>query len=308
MRLTLLRTLPALAVLLLVSHFAIAQDASYSVTPFDAPFPDAYNTILSGVNNRGLVVGTYRDASARTRGFMYVDGRFHPIDVAAAFDTAPHAVNDRGDIVGTYHNEASWTSAHGFIYRGGVFQTLDFPGAPYTELMGINNRGDVVGFIWGLGDGLFYAFIYADNTFTPLAAPGARLTAARGINDRGEIVGWYQDYGLRPNGFIYSHGKFTMLGVPGAWGTVPGGINNHGHVAGLFYTDEPPPANVSIHFGHAFVYVDGVFTRLDGPDASYTEAQGINDTGTAVGQYFDSDGGRHGFVAVPRTPWRPISH
>jgi probable HAF family extracellular repeat protein len=301
MRLSTLCSIPILGILLLVGQLAVAaDDATYTLTTVDVPFPGASATFLRGIARHGLVVGIYRDENDEGHGFLYADGNFVPLDVPGGFSTFPQGVNDRGDVVGSYNPEQR-SNRHGFIYSGGVFRTLDFPGPPpATELHAINNRGEVVGIYYGTGDGLIHSFVYTDNVFMPLAVPGARLTVAFGINDHGEIVGWYQDFSFRPHGFIYARGEFTTLNVPGAVSTLALGINNQGQIAGLFDTPEPspPPIGSAHNYRHGLVYAKGAFTRLDVLGAAFTEAWGLNEAGIVVGDYFDSDGW-HGFIATP---------
>jgi probable HAF family extracellular repeat protein len=41
------------------------------------------------------------------------------------------------------------------------------------------------------------------------------------------------------------------------------------------------------------------FTTLDVPNANFTDARGINNSGRVVGTFSDPNGGYHGFVATP---------
>jgi hypothetical protein len=50
---------------------------------------------------------------------------------------------------------------------------------------------------------------------------------------------------------------------------------------------------------HGFIYDNGSFATIDFPGASGTEAWGINDGGEIAGNYIDSSGNSHGFVANP---------
>lgn len=75
-------------------------------------------------------------------GFLYVNGRFSPINVPNSFYTAALGINDSGQIVGYYTDK---TGLHGFLYTGGTFLTIDVPGALSTRARAINNQGQIIG-------------------------------------------------------------------------------------------------------------------------------------------------------------------
>jgi hypothetical protein len=59
MRRYLLSTVLSLSVLL--STLVAAQDAEYTFTTIDVPFAGSSHTMLRAINNRGQIVGFYRD-------------------------------------------------------------------------------------------------------------------------------------------------------------------------------------------------------------------------------------------------------
>jgi hypothetical protein len=74
--------------------------------------PGALSTILTGINDNGLMVGTY---SGSTSGSFVTDGvNFTPIVFPGASNTTVTGINDEGEIVGRYLLPNSGNS-HGFI-------------------------------------------------------------------------------------------------------------------------------------------------------------------------------------------------
>jgi hypothetical protein len=49
---------------------------------------------------------------------------------------------------------------------------------------------------------------------------------------------------------------------------------------------------------HGFLLDHGIYTTVDVPGSTLTEARGINDSGQIVGDCSDA-GGNHGFLATP---------
>jgi probable HAF family extracellular repeat protein len=94
-----------------------------------------------------------------------------------------------------------------------------------------------------------------------------------------------EDRNLPSGGFV-----FTTLDVPNAGtgrvqGTTPFGLNDLGQIVGS-YVD----AN-SIR--HGFLFSGGTYTTYDYPGSSYTDLNGVNDLGVAVG---------HAFVSASNSP------
>ena len=100
--------------------------------------------------------------------------------------------------------------------------------------------------------------------------------------------------GIR-HGFLRSSDglNFTTLDVPGAVLTVAEGINNPGTIVGVYLND------IVNFIRHGFVLNNGVFMKVDVPDAQQTEINSINAIGEIGGYYIDSTGVVHGFIGVP---------
>jgi uncharacterized membrane protein len=76
--------------------------------------------------------------------------------------------------------------------------------------------------------------------------------------------------------------SFTTFDLPGSLGpNYAFGINSSGQIVGYYGLLD-----------------NGIYTTLNVPGASYSQAHGINASGQIVGSYTDA-GGTHGFLATP---------
>jgi probable HAF family extracellular repeat protein len=276
--------------------------ATYTFSTIDDPL--GFGTEVFGINDNGLIVGTYFGIAlphgfvtpAGTGTYLTLDD---PLGITGtdAFGINTHNSQNVTAVVGAY-NDGSRNS-HGFITAASTapYFTLDDPlGTHGTVAYGINNADQVVGFYvdssFGrhgfLYNGTGSPYITLDD---PLATQG---TEAHGINDAGQIVGDYLDSSGTTHGFLYSAGTYTTLDDPLGISTVASGINDAGQIVGT-YLD-------SSFTHHGFLYSNGTYTTID--DALGTKgtlATGINDAGQIVGYYFDSSNTQHGFLANPVT-------
>jgi hypothetical protein len=111
-------------------------------TSFSFPGADPGTTVARGINNSGVIVGSYSIAT-HGHGFMVEDGQFSSIDFPGADATQAVKVNNERDIVGTY----SLTSgeSNGFSFDKGVFKTISQPNTSFNAVFGVNNHDQVVG-------------------------------------------------------------------------------------------------------------------------------------------------------------------
>jgi hypothetical protein len=209
-----------LALLMMVATATVAAEP-VSFTSFDIPGATSY--FVAGINDEGLVTGSWTAADGSVVGFIRLpDGRIstpilHPDDNTRT--TVLRALNDEGVIAGFYGANVS----NGFLLTEGKFQTVDFPGALATALRGINNLGDVSG-TYSIVDldadefgfiiprrGPEISFKLPDPSGTGIVVhsfdlPGAVTTFAQGINNEGRIVGRYATAGVQ---HAFVSGRFT---------------------------------------------------------------------------------------------------
>lgn len=168
--------------------------------------PDAQsnaNTVATGTNDMGDIVGTY-------------DGFF--------FDT----------------NGNGHATTLGFVYDGNSYTKVQYLDANTTILADINNSGVAVGASSGRPENNIGGFIYSAGSFTKLTLPNTGPDDAivpAGINDNGFIVGRFSSNGVS-HGFVKYGASMTVLDYPGATQTYPQSINNSGVVVG-FYNISP---------------------------------------------------------------------
>ncbi len=103
------------------------------------------NNQAVGINNAGLVVGFYFDATGMAHGYLLNGSTLTSLDYPSAMDTLAFGINNHGEIVGVYIDSSM--VQHGFTYSGGTWTTVDDPnGIGTTTINGLNDKGQLVGF------------------------------------------------------------------------------------------------------------------------------------------------------------------
>jgi uncharacterized membrane protein len=277
-------SLSTATILLLAATPALAVRFTFS--RIDAPYPGTVQTIPSGINNQGQVVGWYFAIATglTAHGFVMTEGSFATFDFDSGCCTDFHDINNRGQVVG-YGGQVS------FLFESGQLFPFSAPGATATDAGGINDGGDIVGTV-STTAGL-EGFLLRDEVFTVIRVPGAQDTRAMGINNAGDVVGaFFSSVSGRNHGFLLRDGRFSTVDFPGAHLTVLTDINNAGEMVGT-YSD-----SAFLEHGHGFLVRAEGFYVVDFPGAVSTRIAGLNDHGDIVGTYADTDGRTHGFVAT----------
>jgi probable HAF family extracellular repeat protein len=118
-------------------------DAGSGLTAFG--YPGALQTIATGINDSGQIVGYYYDGTA-LNGFVDTAGVFATFAYPGVLVTWATGINNSGQIVGAFNNGSEW---QGYLYSAGVFTTLDDPNATGgTVATGINDSGQIVGYFY----------------------------------------------------------------------------------------------------------------------------------------------------------------
>lgn len=227
---------------------------------------------------------------------------------------------------------AMLVSAHAAV----LVPVPDAPNSTVTTVFGINDLYLISGSYVGKDDGIEHAFFGTlDGNYTSFDA-GDGGSEARAINNNGRIVGFSNSqngttsdqpiFERMPNGKLLvldnvfgraqgldnaknrfagtrwdfgSHEAVAFMGHRGQYtrdvriphvhqASEANGINSDGVVVGDYFT---PPTHGFIGSGNKLQSVDYPSDQADG-----TALEGINDSGQAVGQWFDSAGNTHSFL------------
>lgn len=312
----------ASALLFLVSA-SVAQSLRFA--PIDVPCSAcpggiALQTIASGINPGGDIVGAYVDAVGGQHGFLLNRGQFTSIDFPGALATSANGISPSGDVVGNYTAPVSSAPADspaycptatstacikGFLYSHGEFSTVLFPGHPGAIPQRITPDGDIYGCLhdFDLMGSMFGAARtrFGDISLTAnggeLADPSQSVPISmnNGATPSGHIIVglWNDTYGHR-HGFVVRNGIFQSYDVPGSTLTAIWDINPERAFVGSYVASNGNR--------HGFLQLpDGSAPlNVDYPAATFSFATGINPGGAIVGKYGDTAGKTHGFLAVPR--------
>jgi hypothetical protein len=159
------------------------------------------------------------------------------------------------------------------------FTTLDDSSDTGGSLVasGINNSGQIVG-SYSNGS-TTVGFSLSGGSYSDVYVTGSAMTAATGVNNAGLITGYYQDSTLNAvyHGFtqtaLGAQSSFDYAGSISTSATLGSATNDHNTTVGTFSDNSGT---------HGFI---GTSTTVDGPSAVFTQAFGINNAGTVVGDY-----------------------
>ncbi len=266
---------PLLALVLTV--VAAAQTITFD-------YPGAMGTFIKGINDKGLMVGSYWSSDGAEHGFLY-DGNNYRLsfDYPNAMWTEAAGIDQNGNVVGFYGIVAD-NLLRGFLRTAsGAFQSLDIPGRFNFMPEGINSSNTIVGCMHN--PGTMHGWIMQNGALATIS-PAYRMY--QGINATGTIVGWYYSAPSKLIGFILNGSGETSFSYPNANFTDPWGINDYGDVVGGYGQKSS---------NHGFLLHNGKFTSIDIEGAAATIALGINNSGQIVGVFGDANNTSHGFIA-----------
>ena len=301
-----------LAILLLT--LSSASFAQFSYAPINVP--GALSTEARGINNNGEIVGFYKTVACNdyditvpncpTKGFKYVNGSYIKLMVPNSVSTAILGVNDLGDLVGFY--KKSDGTKHGFIwFHTNVVKTIDYPNPPFgatTVAFGINKAGTVVGGLWTMSStGVFSSggWVWVNGTFSNMnpfsqGAAAPCCWSVNGIANSGVITGqmfqadrvyaWFKQ-GTDQDFFLYKGIETFGLGVKSNADLVGMGAGGSWFAPNIEANEGTNDATETAPSFKVVAY----------PNASSTQAFGVNNLKAVVGSYVDSAGKQHGFLA-----------
>jgi hypothetical protein len=259
--------------------------------------PGSTSTMLNGINDAGVSVGTYSDGTSSSGFIRGSTGAITTFVVPGSFSTFGQGVNDAGVVVGDYEATLFGTYQGYVRTMDGTFSTFNVPGADSTYANSINNLGQIAG-TYSLG-GLFSGFVLNPNgSLTKIDVPGATWTFAEGIAGSGAVVGYYFD-GTSFGAFLRSpNGTFRTFEIPGGSSTFAAGINDSGQLVGYYLTSYFDSSGLVTLSTGVIRNPDGSITTFDVPGSTSTYIQGINNQGQLAGSYVNN-GITYGFLSIP---------
>ncbi|MGH7132952.1 MAG: hypothetical protein ACREJO_13510 [Phycisphaerales bacterium] len=201
------------------------------------------------VNNSAQAAGWSRNASGRTRAFLY-DGTMHDLSTLGLPQSEAFGLNDHGDVVG--FSQTAGGLRHAWLWAGGNPMDLSASFAGNSVAYGVNQSLVVVG--EGVTSGTAYrGFRWQNGTTAIIGTLGGNYSALLDVNDSGVAVGIASitdgtnhaiihepTYGLVDLNTLALNG--TGLTLREAWS-----INQSGAIAGY--------AEDASHRGHAFLAI-----------------------------------------------------
>jgi probable HAF family extracellular repeat protein len=162
-------------------------------------YPNAHGTFATSINNAGTV-GGYFFHHSKFQGFELIGSTYTHIAPPHASNTLVGGVSGSGKLVGYEENSFS------FSYSQGTYQKLQIHGAPgVAPVFGINPAGNTLVGVYVPSQGVVAGFVYQNKTLQTLEFPGSNETIASGINDAGEVVGYFYDSdGVTSHGFTWT--------------------------------------------------------------------------------------------------------
>ncbi|HEV8046473.1 MAG TPA: hypothetical protein VGP35_02005 [Terriglobales bacterium] len=273
---TLYSATAALALLVAVTSAGSAAGSSTLTFMFkNVNIHGAKSTVVTGINNAGVMVGNYTDQSGVSHGFRLSNGKATIIDDPASTVTRPSGINKAGVIVG-YYSKSGRLQA--FEYNQGKFTDIGPAGASASGAFGINDQQEITGEFFD-SSGAEHGFLLKAGRYTTLDVPGATFTQAYGINDSSTITMIWGDSAGQVESSIYRNSKYTSINVPGATSSYAHSINRAGDVI-FTWLD-------SSHNFHGALLHSGKYYDFEDPHGN-SAGNGINDHHMIVGAYLIS--------------------
>ncbi len=291
----------ALALALGFACSGSAAVAKPTIVEFDAPnIKTGAGTMVTGIDDKGDVIGNFVDMSNTQHGFMRrADGSFL---IYGATTTNLTAVNARQQTTGDFQNVSKFS---GFIADpAGNMTAFDVSGAVATVGTAINDAGDIAGNASDANNA-FHGFLRSKRgKFKTFDGPGAGTASGQGtfpggIGSDDLVCGYYiTGDGIR-HGFVRdAGGTITTVDVTSSVRTVLHAINDTDTIVG--YSRDT--SNVY----HGLIRTaDGTLTSVDAQGAGTAALQGtlfggINKKGIIAGQLIDSGNVNHSFVRTAK--------
>ncbi len=282
-----------------VALFGSIAGCSFVPTNFTSlDFPGAVSTHARGIGNVGTagvapIVGYYVDSAGKTHAFKRGPGMaFVSINIDGATEAKAFDINNVGRVVGTAIDASG---QHAFTWDG---STVTVPGNPPVPTgFGINDSGMIVG-SFSDSAGKQHGFTLPPGLGGPINVFNNLWTQIFGINSTRRMVGTLQEPSGEFHAFYLSGPDIASaqrIEIPGATRSDAYGINDASEPSQVRHVGTYTIGGVD----HGFVHSqDHGVSTFDFPGAKHTRAFAVNDAGEIVGEYVDSAGNTHGFIAT----------
>ena len=158
-------------------------------------FPRSPDTVATGLNRRGDVVGLYGPnlpiCEGTEQSYVLEGNTFQQLIYPGASYTLGQGINKSRRIVGWYSNSDG--NAHAFLRKGKDYINIDHPGSDNTIASNINDAGEIVVTYYQNITGTVHGFVLKKGVYTTIDPDGSILTEPLGINSNGVIVGFWLD-------------------------------------------------------------------------------------------------------------------
>lgn len=238
--------------------------------------PGGKNSLASGINASGQIIGFSETKSGMAHAFLWDEGRMRDLGTLGGMRSVALAINDRGQIVGESDirakNGDGTAVRHAFLWEEGRMIDLGTLGGKRSTASAINNRKQIVGYSDIAakdenGGPVSRSFLWERGKMSDLDLN------ASDINEQGQIIGGsYHEVAV-----LWQNGKVSRLGTLGGKWSLAWAINDQGLIVG--------GSGTKVGKWHAFVWEKGVMTDLgrSGPGPSLSEAVAINSKAQIVG-------------------------
>jgi uncharacterized membrane protein len=283
--------------------------SAQTLTTYDATATDT-GTFPSAINLGGTVAGVYDDGAGQ-HGFLRApDGTITTFDPGLAptpFCTTGStsivpsgAINSAGAVVGDCNGVTSGTQVVFLRDPLGNFTEITPPENNVHDGMGvfptINDSGEIAGSytdVTAKVHGFVVTPPYGPGNYTNFDLPGETFgLEVVSINNSGQVAGYYytsSSFSTAYGFLMVSPGMFTTIPAPGSDQILEvTSMNDNAEITGFSLLNYSSPF-------HGFTWQSGTTTPFDVAGETSTEAEGINFSGTIVGNAYDASAGE-GFV------------
>jgi hypothetical protein len=258
------------ALALLLPAAARAQ----TLTPVN-PFPGSIKTSVFGINDSGVIVGSYVDQSDVEHGFFGpLNGAYTSFDVPGALATEARSIDPDGNIVGIVPPSPGSPGEEFFRAPNGAFTIIKKGGMPLSgTAQGIAAKRHSVGDYTIPASGAVMGYLAVAGRYKSDVTLNVDTTAVspRGINRYGAVAGFFIDSKGHSHGFIQDALGTKVIDADGNGTTTLQGMNP-------YTQNECTIGQFGSHSGQSFIYnakTNG-FTAIVVPGAKTQQAWGMN--------------------------------